>query len=145
MNVSKVAMLLIAVAATLLLVRRWLLRGRRIDESPTWGCGFTAPTERMQYTGESFSEGLHSMIGSLSKNRVEGEVVGKDEIFPDKHTFKVGHNDRVNELFSQWWVELLHKINVRVMFLRTGKVNYYILYALLFFAIIFLLTLLNLI
>jgi formate hydrogenlyase subunit 3/multisubunit Na+/H+ antiporter MnhD subunit len=33
-----------------------LLRGRTAPRDATWGCGFAAPTARMQYTARSFSE-----------------------------------------------------------------------------------------
>jgi len=45
--------LVIAVAGLV----RWR-QGVRARRSPTWGCGYTAATARMQYTGSSFSEQL---------------------------------------------------------------------------------------
>ena len=71
--------------------------------------------------------------------------VPKSEIFPGAHAFDVGHRDRIGRLFSAWWVELLRRINARVMRLRTGKINHYVLFALAFLALVFLLSVLNLI
>ena len=99
----------------------------------------------MQYTGESFSEGLQSIATSLTQNSGEGSPVGKGEIFPDAHRFDVGHRDRIGRLFSAWWVELLRLINQRVMRLRTGKINHYVLFALAFLALVFLLSILHII
>lgn len=90
-------------------------------QGPTWGCGFTAPNVRMQYTGESFSEGLQSIATSLTQNSGQGSPVGKGEIFPAAHSFDIGHRDRIGRLFAAWWVELLRVINQRVMRLRTGQ------------------------
>ncbi|MCD4722017.1 MAG: hydrogenase [Desulfobacula sp.] len=53
----------ITLAATIFLisllfviVTRWLLyRGKTITKSGTWGCGFTQPTVKMQYTGSSYA------------------------------------------------------------------------------------------
>lgn len=53
--------------------------------------------------------------------------------------------DRVARLFSAWWVESLRLLNARVMRLRTGKINHYVLFALAFLALVFLLSVLNLI
>ena len=121
--------ILIAVVCLLLWLRRRTLRTRTVAKGPTWGCGFTAPNVRMQYTGESFSEGLQSIATSLTQNSGQGSPVGKGEIFPAAHSFDIGHRDRIGRLFAAWWVELLRVINQRVMRLRTGKINHYILFA----------------
>ena len=118
-------------------------RTRTIEQGPTWGCGFTSPNIRMQYTGESYSEGLESIATSLTQNTVEGRTVGKSEIFPSTHGYNVRHKDKIDRLFAAWWVELLHIINKRIMSLRTGKINHYILFALLFLVVIFILSLFN--
>ncbi|OUN76925.1 NADH-quinone oxidoreductase subunit E [Alistipes sp. An54] len=143
--VGRIAWGLILVVAILAWLRRRTLRGRQVTEGPTWGCGFTAVNTRMQYTGESFSEGLQSIATSLTQNSGEGSPVGKGEIFPDAHRFDVGHRDRIGRLFSAWWVELLRLINQRVMRLRTGKINHYVLFALAFLALVFLLSILHII
>jgi hydrogenase-4 component B len=56
-HVSAVAGILVAAAASLVLLRRRLDRAAapRVD---TWGCGFAAPNARMQYTASSFAETL---------------------------------------------------------------------------------------
>ena len=127
----------------LLWLRRRTLRTRTVAKGPTWGCGFTAPNVRMQYTGESFSEGLQSIATSLTQNSGQGSPVGKGEIFPAAHSFDIGHRDRIGRLFAAWWVELLRVINQRVMRLRTGKINHYILFALAFLGLVFLLSVFN--
>ena len=139
------AWVLILLVGVLVWLRRRTLRGRQIAEGPTWGCGFTATNVRMQYTGESFSEGLQSIATPLTQNSGEGSPVGKGEIFPDAHRFDVGHRDRIGRLFSAWWVELLRLINQRVMRLRTGKINHYVLFALAFLVLVFVLSILNVI
>jgi hydrogenase-4 component B len=35
------------------------------SQGATWGCGFLAPTARMQYTGTSFSEMVVSLLGAM--------------------------------------------------------------------------------
>ena len=57
--------------------------------------------------------------------------------------FDIGHRDRIGRLFAAWWVELLRVINQRVMRLRTGKINHYILFALAFLGLVFLLSVFN--
>ena len=139
-GVCRTAWLVVAVVALLAWLRRRALRRRTV----TAGCGFTAPNVRMQYTGESFSEGLQSIATSLTQNSGEGRAVDKAEIFPATHNFDIRHKDKIDRLFAAWWVELLHQINRRVMRLRTGKINHYVLFALAFLVLVFVLSVLNL-
>jgi hydrogenase-4 component B len=37
---------------------------------PTWGCGYLAPTPRMQYTGTAFSEILTSLLDGIVRTRI---------------------------------------------------------------------------
>jgi hypothetical protein len=99
----------------------------------------------MQYTGESFAEGVESIATSITQQTVEGKAVGKSEIFPSRHNYGVRHKDKIDSLFAAWWVEMLRQINKRIMNLRTGKINHYILFALLFLVAVFVLSLLNII
>ncbi|MBO5330948.1 MAG: NADH-quinone oxidoreductase subunit E, partial [Alistipes sp.] len=144
-RISLTAILLIIVIALLYIVKRRAQSTRTVAKGSTWGCGFTSPNIRMQYTGESFAEGLESIATSLTQNTVEGRAVGKSEIFPTQHNYNIRHKDKIDRLLAEWWVELLRIINKRIMKLRTGKINHYILFALLFLVAIFVLSLLNLI
>jgi formate hydrogenlyase subunit 3/multisubunit Na+/H+ antiporter MnhD subunit len=139
-KISLTAWLLIIVISLLFVFKQRLQRNRKIEQGPTWGCGFTSPNIRMQYTGESFSEGLESIATTLTQNTVEGRAVSKSEIFPSSHGYSIRHKDKIDRLFAAWWVELLHIINKRTMSLRTGKINHYILFALLFLVAIFILS-----
>lgn len=132
---------LLAIVLLLYALKHKLQSKRKIEQGPTWGCGFTAPNARMQYTGESFSEGLESIGRPLMKNTVDGRAVDKGEIFPLPHKYRVRHNDKVDSLLGQWWVQLMHRINKYVMRLRTGRVNNYITYALAFFVLVLILSL----
>ncbi len=138
---SYVAIAFIVVVVLLYLLKRSAQRNRVITEGPTWGCGFTAVNTRMQYTGESFSEGLENIGKPLMKNTVDGRAVDKDEIFPLPHRYRIRHKDKVDSLLGRWWVQMMHRINEYVMRLRTGKVNNYITFALLFFVVVLILTL----
>jgi hydrogenase-4 component B len=53
--IALLSLLLLAVFGALLLVRRRLAAGAPAPRHVTWGCGYTAPSPRMQYTGTSFS------------------------------------------------------------------------------------------
>lgn len=139
-SLSAVAWVLIAIVLLLFVLKHKLQSERKIEQGPTWGCGFTAPNVRMQYTGESFSEGLESIGKPLMKNAVDGRAVDKAEIFPSPHNYRIEHKDKVDSLFGAWWVKMMHRINEWVMRLRTGRVNNYITFALAFFVVVLILT-----
>ena len=134
---------LIVVIVALYLLKHRAQRNRKIEQGPTWGCGFTAVNTRMQYTGESFSEGLENIGKPLLKDTVDGRSVDKGEIFPSPHNYRISHSDKVDSLLAQWWVKMMYRINAYVMRLRTGRVNNYITFALLFLIGVLVLTLLN--
>ncbi len=138
---SYVGIAFLVVVALLFVLKRRAQRSRVIAEGPTWGCGFTAVNTRMQYTGESFSEGLENIGKPLMKDTIDGRAVDKNEIFPMPHRYRIRHKDKVDSLLGRWWVQMMHRINEYVMRLRTGKVNSYITFALLFFVVVLVLSL----
>jgi hydrogenase-4 component B len=56
------AALVAAVALTGALLS-WRLRTGVVESGPTWGCGYAAPTARMQYTSSSFAQMLVGLFG----------------------------------------------------------------------------------
>ena len=139
-TLSWICWTLIVIIVGLYLLKRRAQRNRKIEEGPTWGCGFTSPNCRMQYTGESFSEGLENIAKPLMKDTVDGRSVDKGEIFPAPHNYRIAHKDKVDSMLATWWVNMMHRINEYVMRLRTGRVNNYITYALVFFVVVLLLS-----
>jgi hydrogenase-4 component B len=64
----------------------WLrLRWSVVEVGPTWGCGYVAPTPRMQYTSSSFAEMLVGLFGWALRPRTHRP---KDlPLFPGKTAF----------------------------------------------------------
>ena len=142
-TMSLISWILIAVIVALFLLKRRAQRSRSITEGPTWGCGFTALNTKMQYTGESFSEGLENIGKPFMKDTVDGRTIDKNEIFPTRHSYDIRHKDKVDSLLGRWWMALMHRINEYIMRLRTGRVNSYITFALVFLVTVLVLTLLG--
>jgi hydrogenase-4 component B len=65
---------LLALLAALILARRWLSGGEPAPRHVTWGCGYGAPSARMQYTGASFSAQLaeiaYAILPHLRRERL---------------------------------------------------------------------------
>lgn len=52
------ATVFLAALLALLALRRFFYQGKPVTRSGTWGCGFTRPTTRMQYTGSSYAASI---------------------------------------------------------------------------------------
>jgi NADH:ubiquinone oxidoreductase subunit 5 (subunit L)/multisubunit Na+/H+ antiporter MnhA subunit len=105
-----------------LLVRR---RDRAADE--TWGCGYVAPTPRMQYTARSFSQLLSQNIlpsGLRSRLRVEPPA----GLLPGQSRLSTDSADPLTRalyepLFDRWSRRLS-----RLRWLQQGILHIYLLY-----------------
>lgn len=118
------ALLIACVYATVL-----ALAHKRVRAVETWGCGYTAPTGRMQYTGRAFSElfttsilprslgprfNARSILGLFPKaSRVESEIV--DPVTRGAY-----------EPFFENWTNRF----VRLRFMQQGILHVYVLYIL---------------
>jgi hydrogenase-4 component B len=76
--------LVAALALTSLLL--WLqLRSSVVATGPTWGCGYVAPTPRMQYSSSSFAEMLVGLFAWVLRPRIQRpKITG---LFPEKSAF----------------------------------------------------------
>lgn len=88
----------------LILLRR--LRQQPSEEAETWGCGYAAPTSRMQYTGHSFAElaETHLVPAALQPQAGPGAL---REIFPGPLRHLVDYADATLRLvylplFDNW-------------------------------------------
>ena len=71
----------------LALAGRWLRRGRPVEASETWGCGFARPTARMEYTASSYAQLLLS--GAVPRSlRPRIHVQPPRGIFPARGSFR---------------------------------------------------------
>jgi hydrogenase-4 component B len=78
----------LALVAALILVGGvlWLLlRNSVVDRGATWGCGYAAPTARMQYTSSSFAEMLVGLFGWALRPRTHRPP--ELPLFPQKTDF----------------------------------------------------------
>lgn len=61
--ITVMGLLLIAALAVGGILLRLRLRNRPVSTATTWGCGYIAPTPRMQYTSSSFAQMLVGLFG----------------------------------------------------------------------------------
>src|SRR5262249_20311897 len=69
-TVSLMSLLLAAGLCVASALLWFLVRARNTEQALTWGCGYVAPTPRMQYTSSSFAQMLVSLFGWALRPRV---------------------------------------------------------------------------
>jgi formate hydrogenlyase subunit 3/multisubunit Na+/H+ antiporter MnhD subunit len=118
------AVLLVALAAAAALVLRGAAGARRTE---TWGCGYAAPTARMQYRASGFSELLVARVVPRWL-RSPQRVAPPAGAFPAAASFTSDTADPLTrgayEPFLVRWGERF----ARLRFLQQGNVHVYILY-----------------
>ena len=127
----------------LYLVRSRFSRERPISPGITWGCGYSVPTARMQYTGKSFSKSLGKLLNFLLLEKKKYKEITEREIFPAERRYSSHYNDFfVTKIFNVIVDRLLYSLNY-FQFIQNGKTQSYILYGIFFIVMVFLGTVLK--
>lgn len=136
--VSVMGFLLLGGLLVTAVVLRRFVRGRPVAEGATWGCGFAAPTSRMQYTSSSFAQMLVRLFAWAILPRTHKPKPRRFGFFPDKSRYHSEVPDAVLDRLAHpafgagaW---LISKLRV----LQGGSVQAYLLYV--FLALVALLT-----
>ena len=112
-----------AVAGGLLLMRR-LAAGARSDD--TWGCGYAAPTPRMQYTSGSFSESMLQLLPRAMRART---TVRRDAVpFPRAGGMTSDRDDPFTRSGYEPLFDRLGKRFAQLRWVQQGITHLYVLY-----------------
>jgi len=103
------------------------IRRRPISRDETWGCGYLAPTPRIQYTGQSFSE---LMVTRMFPKflRPKTNVISPQGIFPAEGKMTTGYPDTLSRILYQPFFEWSMGHFMRYRWVQQGKIQYYMLY-----------------
>lgn len=124
--ISMAALLLLALLVGLWLLQR-RLTGPAAPRVPTWGCGYTLPSARMQYTASSFAATLTGLFAwTLRSERHGGTVRG---LFPEPVHFESHTPD---PWLERLFVPLCRRGEHLCVWLRArlqnGLIGFYLLY-----------------
>lgn len=125
--------------------RKWLINRRPVATGPTWGCGYTAPTSRLQYTATSYADSYAQLAKPLLNIELEYHPIEEREIFPAERHFKTESQDALEEKLFIRPTRYLFTLLQRATVVQTGQTRHYVLYAFLFMLILFILTFLEII
>ena len=143
--IGKFSLLFIALLTLIYLIRKSLTGKHPIAAERTWGCGYPAPSVRMQYTGKSFSKSLGKLLNFIVIEKKKYKEIAADEVFPATRKHSSHYNDFfVTRIFDGIIDKLLYTLNF-FQFIQNGKLQLYILYGVFFIVLIFLGTVFKLI
>lgn len=118
--------LTVVTAAALWALRGGLLAGRSVRTGPTWGCGYLAPTPRLQYTASSFSQPVTDLFRPLISGAVSVEM--PSSLFPEPGRHATRYGDAV---LTRFFVPVFFVFETGFGLLRRmqhGYLRWYVLY-----------------
>lgn len=136
-KVSLTCIILIAVVVALYFLRKVVMARRIVKYGPTWGCGYTAPNSKQQYTASSYVSDFAHLASPVTRYKREMKPIKEEEIFPTPRAFKGKEHDVLNSTLINKPLRLLNRWFYRLAIFQTGKIQHYILYALLFMVLVF--------
>ncbi len=117
-----------------------------VATGPTWGCAYTGgDPARHQYTASSYAENYREIVGVVANVKKHYPIIHEDEIFPGPRKFESHNRDFLEDMLVSRPIHFLTTWMERSAILQTGKLQHYVLYALVFLIAIFLLTFFKLI
>ena len=114
----------------LILCFRWVLyRGKTIEKSGTWGCGFTQPTVKMQYTGSSYASSILAFFKPVAPLHEDSPVIqGR---FPNKTHYHSHVSDIAELHMGNAIVRPILWLFDQLRWIQHGDIHLYIGYILL--------------
>lgn len=105
-----------------------LLRRRRPERNETWGCGYAAPTPRMQYTARSFSDLGQSFLPRSLRPRVTRSR--PDQPFPAPVQLSTDCRDPFTRAAYEPFLDRWARRFARLRWVQQGLLHLYVLYIL---------------
>ncbi|MEW5844089.1 MAG: proton-conducting transporter membrane subunit [Bacteroidota bacterium] len=135
-NIGLTGGLILLLVFILYSVKKRSEKKKLISVEPTWGCGYVAPNERMQYTASSFVKNYVHLIEPILSIKKSDVVI--QDVFPSPQKYESSTYDKIEYYIIDKNVKLIKKLLYRFDFLQNGKIQYYILYGLIFIILIIL-------
>lgn len=126
--ISGIGLALLSIVALFAIGRKFPLRKNKTAKGPTWDCGYTRPTSRMQYTGTSFAQPIVRLFSFVLFPATRRE---RDENhFPEKKRFDTAVPDTFLDRLFMPFFSFMGKLFPRVYIFQQGQTHFYVLYIL---------------
>jgi len=127
-NITRYSLLFIAVLLIIFAIRTLIYKGKTITQSGTWGCGFTQPTVKMQYTGSSYAASILAFFKPFAPLREDHPAI--EGRLPEK-THYHSHIDDIAELHLDKITRPITFLFDKLHWIQHGDIHLYIGYILL--------------
>jgi hypothetical protein len=131
-SITTAALLLIGIGLLVAWIRAKLSPASKHVVGPTWGCGYTGPSGKMQYTASSFVRSYTKLAKPLLHIEKQEEVL--EGVFPEPKHFETETYDKLEHYLIDMPIQLLNRITGWFAFLQNGRLQLYILYGIVFIA-----------
>jgi hydrogenase-4 component B len=128
-NITWAALLFVAILALLYGIRTRLFKGKTVTAAGTWGCGFTQPTAKMQYTGTSYAASIIEFFRPVTPLQEEHPPVSG--LFPEKTHYQSRINDIAEVNMGRVIVGPVLGLFDKLRWIQHGDIHLYIGYILL--------------
>jgi hydrogenase-4 component B len=128
-NITLAATIFLVTLFLVIVIRSLYYRGKTITKSGTWGCGFTQPTVKMQYTGASYAAFILDFFRPAAP-LVEDHPKIKGR-FPLKTYYRSHINDIAGLHMNRVIVDPVLSLFDKLRWIQHGDIHLYIGYILL--------------
>ena len=143
-GISITAVFFVALILILWWLRTLFQKKQIVEQKPTWGCGYTGGNPALfQYTATSYTGNFVELSNFLVNVDKHFDEFKEEEIFPQPRTFKTHSSDIFENYLITKPTDKLLPFLEKIAVFQTGKLQHYLLYALVFMALIIILTIFN--
>ena len=134
--VGRSSMVLILLILVMWFIRQRVGSARKTEWSPTWGCGYVAPTSAMQYTGKSYSKNLARLFGFITLEGKKYRELKEGSIFPSPRSYRSFYQEFFETRLIDPFLKQFLRTFTYFRFIHNGRIQNYVLYGF-FFVIVF--------
>jgi hydrogenase-4 component B len=142
-NISLCSILFIAVISGVFVARRLFTSRTEKRYAPTWGCGYAAPNERMQYTGKSFSKAFGKLMNFILIEKKGYAEIERNNTFPEERKYRSFYLDFFDSKIIDPVISMITRFINLFQFVQNGRIQAYVIYGIVFILAIFIGTVLN--
>ena len=132
-NISLGSAVFLLLVLLIYFFRHHLYRRKKVTQGPTWGCGFTRATPRIQYTGSSFAAPILEFFHPVAPQKEEGKTVSG--IFPQAASYISTSEDRAENVAVNGIALPVLRTLKRLRWIQHGNIQLYIFYIVMAMAI----------